>query len=183
MKASTKDAIKSLRSELNVEMEAVQSPIPPPVGEDEELWESMKGIVKKLGTRGLDRLMAWGALDKKEIFAIPGVLTKNPLDPEGPEWKWSVKAWWDAVDEVVKRGDAWVMGRQGFGPNYQAVYSLWKDEFESEFGLRPKRTKEQSFAKAVEAAMKKAVKTVIKVVGTISPKEMEKLRKEIGKEA
>jgi len=116
MKANVKGAIESLRGELQPEINAAQSPLTPPLGEDEELWESMKGIVKKLGTRGLDRLMAWGMLDKKEIFAIPGILMKNPLDPEGPDWKWSVKAWWDAVDEVVKRGDAWVMGRQGFGP-------------------------------------------------------------------
>lgn len=171
------DAVARMKESLADEMRAAGSPFVHASTEDAELFESMKGIVKMLGTRGLDRLMDMGMLDKDEIFAPPPPVRVNPLDPKGPEWKWGVKAWKDAVDEVVKRGDAWVMGRGGvFGPNYGGIYSLWKDEFEREFGFRPTRSKEQSMTKAIEKAMRDAVAKVINVVGTVDPEVIQDIK-------
>lgn len=177
-KTDTKTAIESLRSELSTEMESARSPLEPAADADKELYEAMAKAFKKLGIRGLDRLMSMGAIDKDEAFVAPKPVAVNPLDPKGPEWAWGKKAWKDARDEVIKRGDGWVMTRDGMGPNYAAIYSLWKDEFAKEFGFRPTRTKEKSMTKAMEDAMRKAVKLVVKVIGTISPEEMEKARAE-----
>jgi len=177
-KTKTQEAIDALRGELSTEMEAARSPLENLTSEKTDIAEAMAKAYEKLGIRGLDRLMAMGALDKDEVFVAPKQVAVNPLDPSGPEWAWGVKAWKDARDEVIKRGDAWVTTRKGMGPNYGAIYSLWKDEFEREFGFRPTRTKEKSMTKAIEDAMRKAVKQVVKVIGTISPEEMEKARAE-----
>ena len=177
-KTKTEAAIETLRSELHTEMDATRSPLDQLEGEDKELAEAMAKAYEKLGIRGLDRLMSMGALDKDEVFKAPKPVAVNPLDPSGPGWDWGIKAWHDAVDEVIKRGDGWLMSRKGMAPNYSGVYSLWKDEFEKEFGFRPTRTKEKSMTAAMEDAMRKAVKLVVKVIGNISPEEMEKARAE-----
>lgn len=177
-KSKTQEAIDRLRGELADEMSAVQSPLDIAEGEDRDLYEAMAKAYEKLGIRGLDRLMSMGVLKKDEVFAAPAPVRVNPLDPKGSEWSWGIKAWQDARDEVLKRGDAWVMTRTGMGPNYGAIYSLWKDEFEKEFGFRPTRTKDKSMTKAMEEAMRRAVKLVVNVIGTISPEEMEKIRAE-----
>ena len=173
MSENNDKAISMMKEALKPQFAQAATPLPAPGSEDEQLWEDMKGIVKKIGTHGLDRLLKTGVLDPSEIFAAPSPVRVNPLDPKGAEWSWGKKAWEDARDEIVKRGDAWVMGRGGaLGPNYGGIYSLWKDEFEKEFGFRPTRTKEQSMTKAMEKAMREAVAKVVKVIGTVDPKVM-----------
>lgn len=87
-----------------------------------------------------------------DFFVPPAFITDTPFTD-------STKWWWEAVTEILKKGDAFDdKGR----PNYGAVVSLWKNKVESEFGFRPTRSKERSMKQDISKAVSTAARTLAK---------------------